>query len=79
MSLKEQLELEVGRIFRQTWSERDGRVIPQASDVALGNDAINFARATVLYADLAGSTSLVQRVGNSQRRFIALTCTVQRS
>jgi class 3 adenylate cyclase len=39
--------------------ERDGRVVPEPEDVSLENEAVKFERATVLYADLRGSTSLV--------------------
>jgi class 3 adenylate cyclase len=34
-------------------------VVPEPADLKLGNEAVEFERATVLYADLAGSTALV--------------------
>lgn len=37
---------------------RDGRAVPEAEDVQLGNDAVELD-ATVLYADMADSTELV--------------------
>lgn len=51
----------VREIFQKAWEIRNGRVVPEASDLKLGNDAVEFARATVLYADLTGSTALVDR------------------
>ncbi len=59
MALSDELEAEVTSIFASRWSVRDGNVVPEAEDVALGNHAVRLA-ATVLYADLAESTSLVQ-------------------
>jgi class 3 adenylate cyclase len=58
MSLKEELEAEIAKIFRSAWTERDGNVVPADNGVLLGNDAVNLD-ATVLYADLADSTALV--------------------
>lgn len=59
MSLSDDLEKEVKKIFKDTWTKRKGQVVPDPSDLLLGNDAIEFDRATVLYADLSGSTALV--------------------
>jgi class 3 adenylate cyclase len=58
MGLKEDLTAEVRKIFRDSWSERDGRVVPEPKDVGLGNIGVNLD-ATVLYADIDGSTSMV--------------------
>jgi class 3 adenylate cyclase len=58
MRLKEDLESEVAEIFRESWSERDGRDVPDPEDLGFGNDAVNLD-GTVLYADLSGSTKLV--------------------
>jgi len=60
MGLADDLTSEVKRIFRDSWDRRDGRLVPEADDLGLGNEAISFDRATVLYADLSGSTALVQ-------------------
>jgi len=54
-----ELQTTVKDIFRDQWQESDGRVIPNPGDLGLGNVARSFDAATVLYADLAGSTSLV--------------------
>jgi class 3 adenylate cyclase len=59
MAFKDELTEEVRRIFRETWSTRKGQVVPEPSDLKMANDAIEFDRATVLYADLSGSTNLV--------------------
>ena len=59
MALKDDLQSEVAKIFRETWTTRDGRVVPAPEDIALSNDAVVIEKAAVLYADLAGSTGLV--------------------
>jgi class 3 adenylate cyclase len=56
--LKDDLDAEVKKIFREQWSERDGQIVPEPTDLALGNDAV-LLDATVLYADMADSTKLV--------------------
>lgn len=61
MSLKDELIEQVEKIFREQWIERDGRVVPEAEDVPLANEAVKFDDATVLYADMSGSTSLVNK------------------
>jgi class 3 adenylate cyclase len=58
MALKEDLEKEVAAIFRSPWQERAGAVVPADESIKLGNDAVKLD-ATVLYADLADSTKLV--------------------
>jgi len=57
--LKPDLEAAVKETFRAQWSQRDGQVVPEPEDLQLGNDAVNLD-ATVLYADIASSTSLVE-------------------
>jgi len=49
---------EIRAIFGKKWNTRDGRQVPEAKDVALGNDAVTLSGA-VLYADMADSTGLV--------------------
>jgi class 3 adenylate cyclase len=58
MSLKDDLQADVAKIFTTRWTERDGQVVPDDDSVSLGNDAVK-VNATVLYADLADSTALV--------------------
>lgn len=61
MSLADDLKSEVAKIFRERWTTRDGQVVPEPSDLKLSNDAVQFDKATVLYADLSGSTAMVDR------------------
>jgi class 3 adenylate cyclase len=58
MALKEDLEAAVKEIFHDAWDSRVGRVVPTPEDLGLGNDAVTLD-ATVLYADIADSTKLV--------------------
>jgi hypothetical protein len=59
MALLDDMKKEVEEIFATQWEERDGRVVPDPNDISLENDSVKFDRATILYADLAGSTNLV--------------------
>lgn len=58
MALIDDLRREVEQIFRSTWTSRDGNVVPESENIKLGNDAVELD-GTVLYADLAASTLLV--------------------
>jgi class 3 adenylate cyclase len=58
LALKEELQGTVKKILRDQWTTRDGEVVPEPEDLALGNDAVKLD-GTVLYADMSGSTSLV--------------------
>jgi class 3 adenylate cyclase len=58
MGLKEDLEDKVEDIFSDSWTEKDGRLVPNPGNLGLGNDAIHL-EATVLYADMTASTKLV--------------------
>jgi len=58
VGLKADLEKEVAAVFRAKWEQRDGNVVPEDDSLTLGNDAVKL-EATVLYADLADSTTLV--------------------
>jgi len=54
------IQTEVKRIFREAWVTTKATVVPEASDIALEkNEAKEIEDATVLYADLSGSTSMV--------------------
>ncbi|WP_437956625.1 adenylate/guanylate cyclase domain-containing protein [Sorangium sp. So ce119] len=59
MALADDLNSKVIEIFATNWKERQGRQVPEAPEVQLGNDAVTLQGA-VLYADLAESTELVQ-------------------
>jgi class 3 adenylate cyclase len=58
MGLTEELEAGVDGILDQTWSIREGSVVPESDDVALAGGGVEID-ATILYADLAESTQLV--------------------
>jgi class 3 adenylate cyclase len=66
MSFKTNLESEVKGIFASEWKERKGKVVPTFEDLSPGNEAIKL-NATVLYADMADSTDLV----NSHKDYFA--------
>jgi hypothetical protein len=58
MGLAGDLTSEVKGIFRSAWSVRDGELVPDTPDIKLGNEGVNLD-ATVLYADIDGSTDMV--------------------
>jgi class 3 adenylate cyclase len=58
MTFKTDLEKEVREIFACQWKERKGRAVPEPEALSLSNDAVKL-KATVLYADMADSTNLV--------------------
>jgi class 3 adenylate cyclase len=60
MGIVNDLTIDVTKILATRWESRDGRVVPDAEDVTLGNDAVKLD-GTVLYADLADSTGLVKQ------------------
>jgi class 3 adenylate cyclase len=59
MTLTDDLSAEVTATFKSQWSLRQGLVVPEPDALQLGNDAVEFARATVLFADLSSSTAMV--------------------
>lgn len=61
MGFADDLRSEVRKIFLAKWDTREGVVVPDTDDVALGNVAVKL-NATVLYADLAESTAMVNAV-----------------
>lgn len=54
---------EVDDILSTKWQTRDGRQVPESTDIKLGNDSVTFD-GTVLYADMRGSTELVNGFKN---------------
>jgi class 3 adenylate cyclase len=58
MGIADDLISDVKTIFRSQWSIRDGEVVPDTPDIQLGNQAVKL-NATVLYADIDGSTNMV--------------------
>lgn len=61
MSLKEELQTATKSTFTSAWEETAGRVVPATEDVGLGNKAVHLKKAVVLYADLNGSTTMVDK------------------
>jgi class 3 adenylate cyclase len=58
MGFSAELSESVRRIFASKWEERDGSVVPESEDLTLANSAVKL-HGTVLYADIHGSTQLV--------------------
>jgi class 3 adenylate cyclase len=55
------VETEVKRIFKERWTTTKTTVVPKPSSIALeSNDAREIGQGTVVYADLSGSTNMVQ-------------------
>lgn len=59
MPLLEDMEAAVAAVMANAWTIRQGQVVPEPEALRLGNDAVEFERATVMYADLQGSTNMV--------------------
>jgi adenylate cyclase len=57
MALIDDLKSETDKIVRGAWTRRDGTVVPETEDLALGNEAVDL-EATFVYADLHDSTRL---------------------
>lgn len=60
MGIRDELENETKRIFKDTWKVTNGKVVPEPDSISLRNEAIKLEPATVLYADLSGSTKMVE-------------------
>ncbi|MCW7494669.1 hypothetical protein ND861_18595 [Leptospira sp. 2 VSF19] len=58
MKTLDELRSDIKEILNTEWKTREGRVVPETSDIKLGNDAVELD-GTVLYADMADSTGLV--------------------
>lgn len=82
MALKEDIEKEVDSVISTAWADRDGRDVPAADDVALGNGAVKI-RAAMLYADLAESTRIAMTLppwmaAEIAKAFLATSCRIIR-
>jgi class 3 adenylate cyclase len=61
LSFATDIEGEVKRIFRENWQTSKATTVPEPKNIALeSNEAKEIDEATVLYADLSGSTNMVQ-------------------
>lgn len=58
MKDSEEILAEVKDILATKWKRRDGRKVPEPDDITMANDAVEL-EGTVLYADMADSTGLV--------------------
>lgn len=58
MPIGSELSGEVAETLKAAWESREGEVVPEAEDLKLGNESVSLT-GTVLYADLADSTGLV--------------------
>jgi class 3 adenylate cyclase len=58
MGLNDDLVAQCDRIFQPPWKRRNGTVVPTDSSITFANDGVDLEGA-VLYADLTGSTKLV--------------------
>jgi class 3 adenylate cyclase len=68
MGFAADIEAEVKRIFRESWTVTKATVVPGPNSIALEkNDAKQMDFGTVLYADLSGSTNMV----NTKKREFA--------
>ncbi|MCP1516923.1 class 3 adenylate cyclase [Pseudomonas migulae] len=62
MSLKDELQTATKSTFSSAWGETEGRVVPAPESVGLGKKAILLKKAVVFYADLNGSTKMVDKM-----------------
>jgi len=61
VSFASDIEAEVKRIFRQQWEKSKATTVPEPENIALEkNEGKEIENGTVLYADLSGSTNMVQ-------------------
>ena len=58
MGFKADLEKQIKAIFGTKWERREGRKVPEDTDLSQGNEAVDL-EATILYTDLSESTKLV--------------------
>lgn len=60
MAFKEDLESEVKQILKDQWTVETTKGVPDPDQLRLSNHAKDLETATVLYADLDGSTNMVE-------------------
>jgi class 3 adenylate cyclase len=61
VTLKDTLQSDINDIFKiiENWDVTTGRVVPSPESVGFGNKAVFLEKAVVVYADLDGSTNMV--------------------
>lgn len=60
MGIADDIKNNASTTFKTQWTTREGQKVPEPKDLKHSNEAVHFKRATVLYADLDQSTSLVE-------------------
>lgn len=63
MTVKDDVETGVAGVLGPPWNVRDGTVVPDPEDITLVNGAVKLD-ATYMYADLADSSTLAQKVSD---------------
>ncbi|MDR9782147.1 adenylate/guanylate cyclase domain-containing protein [Rhizobium redzepovicii] len=61
MTIADEIRANAKTTFGSAWTVRDGKTVPNPEDIKHSNDAVRLERATILYADLDGSTDLVEK------------------
>lgn len=61
MAFKDEIGAAIDGVLSTAWDIRDGTVVPETDDIVLRNGAVS-VDATYLYADLANSSSLGQKI-----------------
>jgi class 3 adenylate cyclase len=84
MGLADDLKSDVKKIFSESWEVSEAQAVPDPESLKLSNDARHFKRATILYADLSGSTNLVDNyawhiAGEVYKSYLACAARIIRS
>ena len=61
MTIADDIRSNASTTFSTAWTVREGTTVPEPADLKLSNDAVHLKTATILYADLDGSTNLVEQ------------------
>lgn len=61
MAFADEVKTGVANVLSPTWARRDGTVVPETEDIVLRDGAVDID-ATYLYADLADSSALAQKL-----------------
>lgn len=59
MAIRDNLTADVNNIFKSAWSETNAQTVPVPTAIGMGNQTKLLTEAVVLYADLDGSTNMV--------------------
>jgi len=61
MTIADDIEANANTTFRTSWTVRESSNVPEPLDLKLSNDGVHLNLATILHADLDGSTNLVEK------------------